>query len=635
MTEIKQKKTLSKLGRLFGVSSTNLSQLPQEAKNAAQNGQGGSIDAVMKNGYGSGSEPDSRPPSRLNGIIRPKSPAPQPKKVSPQLAAGTESRAKNGSSAHEDDVLFPLPNDRSETASPAGRTVSPSQSMSSVDLANLHSGVNSTAAHFDQPPGTRSRSPSVSRSSSANGYPRKNGAAAIAAKVKPTSVSRTPSEKRNGHASPATLSPSVSSTHLPGTSAAAAAAASTKPRFKMFEDGSHEHNLRAAKRQEKLSNMLKDLLGAKKLRDEAKSAVPNILSGKKSEKGEKNAEPPTLFAGLVNQVKNNTSPYHAQADDLIPKQDSRSFVEKYGRCSEVIGRGSFGVVRISHKKPLQSGNTSDEVLYAVKEFKKRPNESEKKYSRRLTSEFCISSSLKHLNIIDTLDLLKDAKGDYCEVMEFCSGGDLYTLIIAAGKLEYAEADCFFKQLIRGVNYMHDMGVSHRDLKPENLLLTQQGVLKITDFGNGECFKMAWEDEIHFSDGICGSSPYIAPEEFTQDQFDSRCVDIWACGVIYMAMRTGRQLWKLADPKKDDFFEEYLIQRKDSTGYEPIESLKRARCRNVIYSILDPIPERRITGKQILNSEWGREIHVCKAGEAYHDVPGSSENVSEKLEAMKV
>lgn len=80
------------------------------------------------------------------------------------------------------------------------------------------------------------------------------------------------------------------------------------------------------------------------------------------------------------------------------------------------------------------------------------------------------------------------------------------------------------------------------------------------------------------------------------------------------MRTGRQLWKLADPKKDEFFQEYLTKRKDATGYEPIEALKRARCRNVIYSILDPMPNRRINGKQILNSEWGREIKVCAAGD---------------------
>lgn len=406
-----------------------------------------------------------------------------------------------------------------------------------------------------------------------------------------------------------------SRTSSPPMSRSNSVSKTTKPRFRMLDNGLHEHNLRSAKRQEKLSNMLKDLLGAKKLRDEAKSAVPNILgenisptqSPNQSQvhlpipEADKN-KPPTLFAGLVNHVK-NYSPETSSID--------QSFVEKYGRCQEVIGKGSYGTVRISHKK--LGANDDDEILYAVKEFKRNANESEKKYNRRLTSEFCISSSLKNINIIDTLDLLKDAKGDYVEVMEFCPGGDLYTLIIASGKLEYAEADCFFKQLIKGVNYMHDMGVSHRDLKPENLLLTQNGILKITDFGNSECFRMAWEQNIQLSQGICGSSPYIAPEEFTDSEFDPRGVDIWSCGVIYMAMRTGRQLWQIAK-ESDEFFKEYLVKRKNSTGYEPIENLKRARCRNVIYSILDPKPGRRITGKQILSSEWGREIKLCSAAQ---------------------
>lgn len=218
--------------------------------------------------------------------------------------------------------------------------------------------------------------------------------------------------------------------------------------------------------------------------------------------------------------------------------------------------------------------------------------------------------MKHPGLIDTFDLLRDAKGDYCEVMEYCSGGDLYSLIITAGKLEYAEADCFFKQLVRAVHYMHEMGVAHRDLKPENILLTSDGTIKVTDFGNAECFKMAWEDEVQPASGVCGSSPYIAPEEYIQSEFDPRPVDVWSCGVIYMAMRSGRQLWKVAKDE-DEFYSVYLAKRKDAKGYEPIEALKRARCRNVIYSILDPVPQRRITSLEILNSEWVRQIKCCK------------------------
>jgi protein-serine/threonine kinase len=171
-------------------------------------------------------------------------------------------------------------------------------------------------------------------------------------------------------------------------------------------------------------------------------------------------------------------------------------------------------------------------------------------------------------------LLKDSKGDYCEVMEFCSGGDLYTLVLAAGKLEVQEADCYFKQMMRGVEYMHEMGVAHRDMKPENLLLTSHGALKITDFGNGECFRMAWENDAHMVSGLCGSAPYIAPEEYIDREFDARAVDVWACGVIYMAMRTGRHLWRVAKKDDDEFYERYLEGRRDEEGYGPIESLHR-------------------------------------------------------------
>ncbi|KAI1504208.1 serine/threonine-protein kinase hal4 [Biscogniauxia marginata] len=351
--------------------------------------------------------------------------------------------------------------------------------------------------------------------------------------------------------------------------------------------GGHEHHLKGSKRQEKLSDMWKTLLGRKQ--DQVPEADLSLVSS---------------WVDTLKQEKDSLA-----GDKRGGPNQSITLVEKYGKCQEVVGRGAFGIVRISHKK-IENG----EKLFAVKEFRRRPEETEKKYSKRLTAEFCISSSLRHPNVIHTLDLLKDQKGDYCEVMEYCSGGDLYTLVLAAGKLEVLEADCYFKQMMRGVEYMHEMGVAHRDLKPENLLLTSHGALKITDFGNGECFRMAWENDAHMVSGLCGSAPYIAPEEYIDKEFDARAVDVWACGVIYMAMRTGRHLWRVAKKDEDEFYERYLEGRRDEEGYGPIESLHRARCRNVIYSILDPNPSRRITASQVLKSEWGREIKLCKAGE---------------------
>ena len=380
-------------------------------------------------------------------------------------------------------------------------------------------------------------------------------------------------------------------------------------RFTMHQDGKHEHLLKSEKRQEKLGDMFRNMLLGKKKDDQADHQL-------------------SLMSTWVEQVKSEK----VANDEKGGPNCAHTLVEKYGKCQEVVGRGAFGIVRISHKSDIK--DPKKEQLFAVKEFRRRPQESPKKYNKRLTSEFCISSALRHPNVIHTLDLMKDAKGDFCEIMEFCAGGDLYSLVLAAGKLEVVEADCYFKQLMRGVEYIHEMGVAHRDLKPENLLLTTHGSLKITDFGNGECFRMAWEKEPHMVAGLCGSAPYIAPEEYIDNEFDPRAVDVWACGVIYMAMRTGRHLWRLARKDEDEFYERYLEGRRDEDGYGPIETLHRvsgccrgnanrtkanmvlgqARCRNVIYSILDPNPGRRITASQVLRSEWGREIKLCKAGE---------------------
>jgi protein-serine/threonine kinase len=365
-----------------------------------------------------------------------------------------------------------------------------------------------------------------------------------------TNTDTTPNEPR--HDADGTRSPRPSIVHrMNSVEKKKDPQAEQSKRFELTEDGSHSHFLKSAKRQEKLSDMLRDMLGGKKKDHDNEEKQLSLMSNWVDQlRSEKDSLAPTDKKGGPNTTTN--------------------LVEKYGKCQEIVGRGAFGIVRISHKQDSHG----HELLYAVKEFRRRPQETSKKYQKRLTSEFCISSSLRHPNVIHTLDLLQDAKGDYCEVMEYCAGGDLYTLVLSANTLQVLEADCYFKQLMRGVEYMHEMGVAHRDLKPENLLLTTHGSLKITDFGNGECFRMAWEKEAHMTAGLCGSAPYIAPEEYAGGEFDPRAVDVWACGVIYMAMRTGRHLWRVARKDEDEFYAKYLEGRRDEDGYAPIESLHR-------------------------------------------------------------
>jgi protein-serine/threonine kinase len=383
-------------------------------------------------------------------------------------------------------------------------------------------------------------------------------------------------------------------------------AIATNTQFCTKTNGCHEHSIKSIRRKNTWLNVLQNL-------------IPGHVDD-----GHQKQQTSHLTSNWVEKLRREKD---RLASRKILTHPAGTLVRKYGRCGDVVGCGAFGAVRVSHRTDPE--NPVCEQLFAVKQLKQHPRESEKRYCKRLTAEFCISSSLHHPNVVATFDLLQDAKGVYCQIMEYCSGGDLHAVILAAGQLEKTEADCFFKQLMSGVEYMHEMGVAHRDLKPGNLLLTQHGNLQITDFGNAECFRTAWETEVHMSIGVCGSAPYIAPEEYRGNKFDPRAVDIWACGIVYMAMRTGKYLWRVARKGKDASFEQYLEDRKGETGYKPIEvlssvsisntlfvpltDLDQRRCRNVIYSTLDPSPTRRLTAHQVLLSEWVKKIEVCHAG----------------------
>lgn len=268
----------------------------------------------------------------------------------------------------------------------------------------------------------------------------------------------------------------------------------------------------------------------------------------------------------------------------IPEMgDSREIIiRKYGEIHGILGFGAFGVVLLSHK--VQSSQPSINRFYALKVLRRRPPQTEEDYLTRVNSEFSIVSLLYHRNIARIFELLPIGYGVLCECMEYYDGGDLHSLVHNSGQLEQGEADCFFKQLMRGVCYLHEMGVAHRDLKPENLLLNKHGCLKISDFGNAECFRLAWEDQVHMSTRRCGSTPYISPEQYLGGEFDPRAVDIWAAALVYVAMRKRRVLWKVAI-YKDECFREYVENCKAGRTSSSIEEICHVRLSISSHSIL--------------------------------------------------
>ena len=162
--------------------------------------------------------------------------------------------------------------------------------------------------------------------------------------------------------------------------------------------------------------------------------------------------------------------------------------------------------------------SSNGKVVALKAFKK-PNrtESDVDFKRRINDEFEIAHSLHHPNIVETMELVWDeGKHSWAETMEWCGGGDLFS-IIKSGNMTALERNCCFKQLVRGVAYMHSMGIAHRDIKPENLLLNEDGQLKITDFGVSNVVVQNGGEQ-RKCHGMCGSEPYMAPEVHSSGRY---------------------------------------------------------------------------------------------------------------------
>lgn len=193
-------------------------------------------------------------------------------------------------------------------------------------------------------------------------------------------------------------------------------------------------------------------------------------------------------------------------------------------------------------------------------------------------------------------------------MEFCAGGDLYSRLHSGDLKESTEINCLFKQLVNGVAYLHEMGVAHRDLKPENLLIEGNGrILKITDFGVSEVFRAPFEKAAKKAKGICGSTPYIAPEEFEPDaEYDPTKVDVWAIGIIYYVMIYHSVPWKQA-VKSDPHYRYYLQNR--CKNFWPIDRMAPGP-RKLMYQLLDPDPVKRYSIAQILDDDWVKSIEYC-------------------------
>ncbi|KAG0232135.1 hypothetical protein BGW42_008351 [Actinomortierella wolfii] len=273
--------------------------------------------------------------------------------------------------------------------------------------------------------------------------------------------------------------------------------------------------------------------------------------------------------------------------------------KKYGKLGKVLGRGAGGTVRILSR-------SSDHKVFAIKQFRKRrPNESERSYVKKVTSEYCLGSTFHHQNIIETLDIVKEGD-NYYEVMEFAKY-ELFTSVMS-GLMGREEVACCFKGIVDGVAYLHEMGVAHRDLKLDNCVMNERGIVKLIDFGCSMVYQLPFEKKIQMARGISGSDPYIAPEVFIQDQYDPRLADVWSVGIIFLCMTLRRFPWRIPRADQDPSFQAFV--KSDGTGKLRLLKLLPRESRPIMSRILEVDPKKRALITDVLADPWIQGIDHC-------------------------
>eukprot|EP00096_Caligus_rogercresseyi_P009330 TRINITY_DN314_c0_g1_i8.p1 TRINITY_DN314_c0_g1~~TRINITY_DN314_c0_g1_i8.p1 ORF type:complete len:288 (+),score=75.22 TRINITY_DN314_c0_g1_i8:142-1005(+) len=203
----------------------------------------------------------------------------------------------------------------------------------------------------------------------------------------------------------------------------------------------------------------------------------------------------------------------------------KEFIEGWD-LMQILGEGTFAEVKL-----LVNRSTGEAC--AVKEidlpraFLNKENDVRK--------EICVHKLLKHRNIVQCYGSRIDGSRQFI-FLEYCSGGELFDRIEPDKGMPESQAQGYFNQLMAGVEYLHGRGVAHRDIKPENLLLTDNDVLKISDFGMATVFRHKGEER-HL-ERRCGTRPYMAPEILLKSQYSAEPADIWSCGVVLVAMLAG-------------------------------------------------------------------------------------------------
>ena len=211
----------------------------------------------------------------------------------------------------------------------------------------------------------------------------------------------------------------------------------------------------------------------------------------------------------------------------ISKLNPGDIVEGRYKYIEKIGKGAFGTVL------LMEDEVVDEQL--ILKFLNPNVSSDEEMMKRFVHELRYSRKITHRNVIRIYDFLH-LQGAYAISMEYFPSHTLSGEIPDNKPMDLKKALGFSRDMATGMNVAHQAGVIHRDLKPANILVNDEGLLKIVDFGVAAAASSG-DTQLTKTGYVIGSPKYMAPEQILGKKVDVTA-DVYSIGVIMYEMTTG-------------------------------------------------------------------------------------------------
>uniref|UniRef100_A0A7I4Z0S8 Protein kinase domain-containing protein n=1 Tax=Haemonchus contortus TaxID=6289 RepID=A0A7I4Z0S8_HAECO len=265
---------------------------------------------------------------------------------------------------------------------------------------------------------------------------------------------------------------------------------------------------------------------------------------------------------------------------------------------KLLGTGAYGEVHLIRNPFNRKYIPNDVIALKVIDLDHRREGSKQKFRNEVALQNALSPQ-RHPNIVQCYGSNYEVELNQLQIfLEYVNRDDLWTVIDSRrhGGIGVHRARDYYRQLMRGVDFLHNIGIAHRDLKPDNLIINSNGLLKITDFGMATKIEFTHTNQEIPLDRMCGTRDYMSPQMFKKKYLGTKN-DVWSSGVILLLMIAGRRCWRKAR-RSDPHFSLWLERKLP----RPFDRLTPGTLEILEY-ILDVNEKTRPSSSDILDHPW--------------------------------